>query len=293
MSTTTYLSLNGELINENDSYLLNNRGFLFGDGFFESMHWHVSKKSSSGSSSLNKGKILFWEDHLVRINYAFDLLKLDHSVLDYAALLNEAQLLIEKNELKDDARIRMTFFRVSEGNYTPLKNNIGRMINVKPLDKNGFFLNEVGLSIGVYSEQTKSRSSISNLKTLNSLVYVLAGIYARDNNWDDVLILNDAGNIIEAHTSNVFFVKGNNIYTPPLSDGCVNGVMRKQILRLAAQAGISCTEKSLFQKDIDAADELILSNAVQGIRWVEKAGNNIYTKSVAEQLYKALITQLA
>ncbi len=275
MTTMKFLSFNGNIIGEGESSLLNNRGFFFGDGFFESMHWH-------------DGKILFADAHLERINIAFNILKLDESTLNFQSLQKEAKELIEKNKLKGDARIRMTFFRVSEGNYTPLKNNTGRMINVKPLDTNGFTLNEVGLSIGVYHEQTKSRSSISNLKTLNSLVYVLAGIYARDHSWDDVLILNDTGNIIEAHTSNIFIVMGNKLYTPPLSDGCVNGVMRKQILKLAEQTGISCAEKSLLQKDIDVADELILSNAVQGIRWVEKAGNNTYKKSVAELLYNNL-----
>ena len=290
MSTSTYLSLNGEIINENDSVLLNNRGFLFGDGFFESMHWCVKSSGSekSGSGSLNNGRILFWDDHVERINYAFNLLKLDKSEIDISILMQQINELVAKNNIVGDARVRMTFYRISEGNYTPSKNKTGWMINARPLDIYGFAFNEKGLNIGIFSGQTKSRSSISNLKTLNSLVYVLAGMYARENNWDDILILNDAGNIIEAHTSNIFIVQNNTLYTPPLTDGCVNGVMRKQVIRLAEKAGIDCIEKSLFQNDIDEADEVILSNAVQGIRWVERSGNNIYSKKICNQLFTEL-----
>ena len=285
MVKSNYLLINGKFVDENHSAeLLKNRGFLFGDGFFESMHW----LGSGSSSSSKKGRILFVEDHLERINNAFQILKLDQSDFHFNQLLIEAEQLILKNNITGDARIRMTFYRISEGNYTPANNNNGYMFSASPLAINGFSLNETGLTIGLYHEQTKSRSSISNIKTLNSLVYVLAGIFAREQQWDDVLIFNDAGNIIEAHTSNLFIAKDNILITPPLSDGCVDGVMRKQIIKLAKENGINVIEQSLNVKDIEKADELFISNAVNGIRWVEHCANNKFKKVFAEHLFSFL-----
>lgn len=292
MKISNYLSLNGEILDESQSAdILKNRGFLYGDGFFESMHWNVSgstilhKIASDGESS---GKILFSDDHLKRIKNAFRILKFDDSVFDFNQLVEESEQLLKKNNILGDARIRMTFYRISEGNYTPANNKVGYMINASPLSFSGYVMNEEGYNIGFFKEQAKSRTSISNLKTLNSLVCVLAGIYARENKWDDILIFNDAGNVIEFHTSNVFITVDNCLFTPPLSDGCIDGVMRRQVIKLAIQCGITLNEKSLYPADIANADEIILSNAVNGIRWVKQCDNKKYKKVFAEQLFSLL-----
>src|SRR5690606_1570400 len=103
-----------------------------------------------------------------------------------------------------------------------------------PLEPHFIALNEAGLTIGIAGNLVKSNDSIANLKSCNALVYALASMQAKENKWNDALVVNNNGNIIETSIANLFWVKNRKIYTPPLSEGCVAGVMRAYILDKAA-----------------------------------------------------------
>ena len=121
------------------------------------------------------------------------------------------------------------------------------------------------------------------------MLYVLAGLFKTKNNLDDCIILNDKEVVCEAITSNVFIRKNNQTITPPLSDGCIDGVFRKNMLRLLEQEGMRCIEKSLSVSDLQAADEIFLTNVSTGIRWVGALNQKRYYNKFSASIFPLLL----
>jgi branched-chain amino acid aminotransferase len=130
---------------------------------------------------------------------------------------------------------------------------------------------------------------ISPFKTMNALPYVLASTYAKVNSWDDTLMLNTEGDITEASYSNVFIIKENKAYTPPVSSGCVGGIMRLIVKDIIMELGMEVSEQPLKIEHIMDAQEVFLTNAVQGIKWVENIDNQSFTNDITTQLYEHLV----
>jgi branched-chain amino acid aminotransferase len=135
---------------------------------------------------------------------------------------------------------------------------------------------------------------LSQIKTTNNIPHVLTGIYKRENNLDDCIVLNDQDRIVEAISSNIFLYKNNNIYTPSLDEGCMDGVMRKQVLKIAKDLTINVFEGMVNGSMLLQADELFLTNAIKGIEWVvayrEKRYFNKATKGILDELNKLVLT---
>jgi len=240
---------NADLVTEENSSLsINNRSFLYADGFFESI-------KVINSSCFNLAQ------HFNRITETaeFFMMDINFSFSEFKLLLDK---LIEKNEIVG-GRIKMVFYRDSKGKYLPIENKISFVAEIEK-SVNGFTLNENGLKLGVFTDMRKDKSKFSNYKTTNAAISVLASIYAKENVWDDCLLINSENNIIESSNSNLFIVKGEVIYTPFISDGCVNGTMRTYL-----KEKIDFVERSIIKEEILDADEVFLTNAIQGIRWVE------------------------
>ena len=201
--------------------------------------------------------------------------------------------LISKNDLKNDARARLTIFRNEGGFYTPHSNDISFLIEVEDLGfQGGYILNEAGYMVDVFHDIKKHKNKLSNLKTGNALIYVLAGIYKKDIKMDDCFIINEDGNVCESISSNVFIVKNGALYTPSLSEGCIEGVLRKQIIEIAKQNRILCYEISLAFNTLMNADEIFLTNTIQGIRWIEKYKTKIYQGKLSSFFTEKLNEQI-
>ena len=264
--------LNGELINSDaPSSLQINRSFLYGDGFFETMRF------------VNQ-KIVFEEEHWRRIRKSNELLGLNiETIPDRQKLLEEIKLLVEANKINSSARIRLTIFRNADGFYIPQNNQSGYFLSCFPLvDKRDNY--SEGIRVGIYQEQKKMAGKISHLKSTSAQLYVMAGIYARENNFDEVLILNQNDNCIESVSCNLFLVKDKIVYTPPLSEGCVDGVFRKNILRAASEIGIQVHESIITQMDLTDAEELFLSNVIRGIQTIKKMNESTYANSITKKI---------
>ena len=136
----------------------------------------------------------------------------------------------------------------------------------------------------MYSDYKKSCQQLSNIKSGNALIYVLAGLYAKKNHFDDCLILNEHGRIAEAISSNVFIVKGETLYTPPLSEGCVDGVMRKVVIEKANENNIHVNEKAITQNEIQNADEVFLTNAINGITSIKLFQSKTFSTNFTSKL---------
>ncbi len=257
---------NGHLISLYEPAIsFSNRAFRYGDSVFESIRY-------------TNGKIMFLADHVKRIKLSMTTLRMN--VPAEFTTGNIEQLifhLLEKNNIKQDARIRLTVFRNEGGFYTPDTNDISFLIESEALETSGYQLNQKGLWVDVYAEIKKQINKISNLKTGSALLYVMAGITKTSLKLDDCLLVNDNGNIIESISSNIFVVKNGTLYTSPISDGCVDGVMRKQILDIAAQNKILTFEQTLTVHTLTNGDEVFLTNAIKGVQWVGQFKNKFYT----------------
>ncbi|GGH03044.1 aminotransferase class IV [Mucilaginibacter phyllosphaerae] len=271
-----YINFNGEIIPE-DSVLLTiaNRAFRYGDGLFESMR-------------VMKGKLKFPELHAERLQKGMKALKIDgYSQADSWFLKEKVEELARRNKIKH-GRLRLTVYRDAEGLYTPTQNKMAYSLEIQPIDEPRYFLNERGLIMDVYTELPKPLNWLSNIKTCNSLIYVMAGIYKQQNKLDDVFLLNQNRFLCEANSSNLFVWYQNHLYTPALSEGCVEGVMRRVVIQLALDNNIPVTEAQINPEILNQADEVFLTNATKGIQWVMGYGVKRYFNRISKTLIDEL-----
>ena len=282
MNTNEYIIYNGQIVKTKDlSIGVDNRGFRYGDGIFETIR-------------MFDGKIPFLEQHIKRLVKGLKFLKLE--------LLNdispdfwryEIKRIVKFHQLKNskptkDYRIRISIFRNSGGFYTPLTNEASYIIEVSPLDGSEFEWNKKGKKIGIYNKVRLNNDKLSNLKTSNALPYVLAGVYNQEHGFDDCLLLNNEGNIAESIHSNVFLFAKNQLITPDLSQGCTAGTMRKTIIKVAKSMDLKVKEKPCSLKDLSAASEVFLTNSIRGVQWVKTFDKHSYSNSKTKELFQHL-----
>ncbi len=279
-----YINYNGKLIEKSENIFgVDNRAFKYADGLFESMH-------------ATANKVQLFEQHIQRLTKGMDTLsmKIPVKFRNKAELLHqEINTLTNKNLQFKGSRIRLNVFRNPGGLYTPTSNKISYIIESQALPTANYTLNKQGLLIEIYDEQLKSINTFNYLKSVNSLFFVMAGIFKQKNKFDECLILNEQGNVVESISSNVFLVKDNKIYTPPLSSGCLPGIMRQNIIELIQSLNmeIECN-KAITINDFEQADEVFLTNAVRGIQWVVGFRHRRYYNNISKKLIKELNIQL-
>lgn len=248
-----------------------NRAMRLGDGFFETVR-------------VIRGGPHAWEAHHARITACFKALGLEPQPhVDSAFLLRSIYRLIEAHGTQH-ARVRLTFFRKGGGAYTPETDRPGFIGECMPLAKGDFQVRQEGVHLGLYTALKKYRSPLAPFKLLGNHVYIQAASWAAKHHYDDALICNDAGEIIEATSSNLFTFSEGALHTPPLSSGCVGGVMRMSVLNAAIEAGIPCFETKLSEADILRAEEVWLTNAVQGISWVRSFRDKRFFHKAADRI---------
>ncbi|AMR33847.1 4-amino-4-deoxychorismate lyase [Mucilaginibacter sp. PAMC 26640] len=271
-----YINFNGEIFPA-DSPLLNiaNRGFKYGDGLFESMR-------------LMKGKLQFADLHAERLQRGMKALKIDgYSQADSWFLKDKVEELARRNKVKH-GRLRLTVYRDAEGLYTPSQNKMGYCLELSAMDEQRYYMNERGLIMDIYSELPKPLNYLSTIKTCNSLLYVMAALFKQQNKLDEVFLLNANGFLCEAGAANLFVWYQNHLYTPALSEGCVEGVMRQVVIKLAKDNGIPITEAQINPEILNQADEVFLTNASKGIQWVMGYGVKRYFNKVSKGLVDEL-----
>lgn len=273
-----YISFNNQIVlKETPLFTIFNRSFCYGDGFFESIR-------------ITGGEMPFIKNHFERIKETAAVLEInlpkDFSI---ESLEETVALLCEKNEVLQEGKARINFYRKEGGLYAPENSECGVVIDVMPYDAGkGYELNNKGLKVDLYQKIKKPCNVLSGIKSCNSLLYVLAGKYKRDNDLEEAVILNDKHNVCEFTSSNLFIVINGVLYTPAISEGCINGVMRKVIIELASKARIYVYETELKPNDLIRADEIFLTNAVHGIQWIGAYKSKRYFNKVSKTLTDAL-----
>lgn len=271
-----YINFNGEILPADSKLLsVSNRSFKYGDGLFESMR-------------MLKGELKFADQHADRLQRGMKALKMDgYSQMDAYFLKEKAEQLAVRNKSKH-GRLRLTVYRDAGGFYAPTQNKVGYCMEFVPADEPRYFLNEKGLIIDVFTDLAKPLNFLSNIKTCNSLTYVMAGLFKTQNNLDEVFLLNQNGFLCEASSANVFVSYQNQLYTPALSEGCVEGVMRQVVIDIAKNNNIPITEAQINPEILYEADEVFVTNASKGIQCVMGYGIRRYFSKMSKTLMDEL-----
>lgn len=274
---TEFININGTVVSRDAAiFNVDNRAFRYGDGLFETMLW-------------KDGDIRFIDLHLERLQESMRMLHYDDvNQFDAYFLRSKVEELLRKNNMiGQQARVRLIVYRQGAGLYSPESNRAGFAIQVdrKPESLRD---SKTGLIVDVYSEYTKPFSELSKIKSNNALIYVMAGIYKKKQAMDEVIILNQNGNLCEGLVSNIFVYYDKVLYTPALSEGCISGVMRRVVMDMADEEGISVVEAEIKPEIMKVADEIFCTNAVDGIQWVMGYKHKRYFNKISRQFQDKL-----
>jgi len=282
MEAGKYFLCNGKLIAKGKAVIsADNRSFRFGDGCFETM-------------KMTNNNIVLSSYHFERLLSSLPVLKFEIPEYFTAAYLSEQiKNLALKNGHTMLARIRLTIFR-GDGNLYDYENNFPNyIIQTWALNTHVSMFNKKGLATGIYVNARKTSDDFSHIKSNNFLPYAMAAIWVKENKLDDAIILNNYNRIAEATMANIFLVKDGKIKTPALTEGCVNGVMRRYLIECIKKENIPFEETMITTDALADANELFTTNAVRGINWIATCDKNNYGFQLAAYLHDRFLVSLS
>lgn len=272
---------NGKIKSEGEICISpNNRSFRYGDGFFETM-------------KMIDGKIILQDLHVERLFRSLELLQFKtptHFSTEY--FVSQIIDLAHQNGHSNLARIRCTFFRGEGGLHDELDHTPNFIIQSWPANQQVNEWQEAGLIVSIYKDARKSADLFSASKSNNFLPYILGAIHAKKKKVDDCIILNPFDNICDATIANVFIVINGIVITPPLSDGPVDGVMRRHLLRNMRQQSIPVHERTITIEELLQASEVFFTNAMFGMKWIRQVDESMYQSQLSSHLYHQFVNPL-
>ncbi|HMN05665.1 MAG TPA: aminotransferase class IV [Flavobacteriales bacterium] len=276
----TFVNLNGQLMPADEPVItLDNRAFHYGDGVFETIR-------------VARGRACFLDAHWARLMGGLRVLRIEMPPeLGLDKLGHAISELAERNGMPN-ARVRLSVFRDSAGYYRPERNAGAFTLEMFPVDRETYILNERGFTVDIYPEMRKPVNMLSVHKTMGSQLFVMASLWSIEHHLDNCLIQNDRGNIIESGSGNMFIVSNGVLYTPPLSDGCLGGVMRMQLINAALESGIKVYESSLNPQNLLVADELFFTNVASGVQWVGAYRTKRYGHRMALRMQDLIVKRM-
>ncbi|WP_420150662.1 aminotransferase class IV [Spirosoma sp.] len=278
-----FLVYNSDILSESDFHVpYADRAFQYGDGLFETIRYEQQQ-------------VWFWADHFDRLSAGMTALHLILPENFTAEAIHQRILaLLTANHLtRQPTRIKIQVWRQAGGLYTPTQHTTNVLITARP--GQGFAVTEKAKTT-IFDSYRLAPSPVSVFKTLNALPYVLAGIHKQQTAVDEVILLDTTGNVAECLSSNLFWFADQTLYTPSLQTGCINGILRRQLLRLASGSGISVIQGHYPPKDILRAEAVFCAN-VMGIQWLRSIDNvsipaTASPESNVVKLLNALFAQL-
>ena len=267
------INCNGNIQDTSNLAVESNRGFLFGDAIFETI-------------KVNGTKILFLEEHYLRLMASMRICRMEIPMNFTMEFMEEEILkLIALQTNKVSNRIRFSVFRNAEGFYNPTSNDVQFIITCSELASDTYVFSTTTYEVELYKDFHISKHLLATLKTNNKMINVVASIFAKENGFENCLLINEDKNVVEATNGTIFMKMGNQIITPPTSDGCLNGIMRKQIIAIVNKMDtIEMIEKSISPFDLQKADELFISNVITGIQPITKYRKKEFTSEVAKEI---------
>jgi len=273
------INYNGKLIKKNEEVIsFNNRGLLYGDALFETLR-------------ISNGKILFWEDHYFRLMASMRILRMEIPMsFSMEFLENEVIKTLEGHEsLISNARAKLFINRKAGGKYTPITNDVDYFVIIEKLEDSFYIFNDLPFTVELFKDYYIPSSLLSTLKTSTKVINILGSIFAKENGYDNCILLNEKKQVTEVLNGNIFLVKGMEIITPRINDGCLNGVLRKQIISICNKSEkYNLIEKSISPFELQKADELFLTNVIVGIQPISKYRKKEYATEVSKGLLQKL-----
>lgn len=268
------VNFNGTIQGSSNLVVENNRGFLFGDSVFETM-------------KVVNNKILFLEDHYFRLMASMRICRMEipmNFTMEYFE--NQViQLLKASSDIENDCRVRFSVFRSGDGFYLPKTNETQFIVTISKLENVMYAMSDSDYEVELFKDSYVTKQLLSTLKSNNKMVQITGSIFANENGYDNCLLLNDEKNVVEALQGNIFMLLNGELITPPVADGCLNGIMRKQIIEIVSKMeDVHFVEKSISPFDLQKADELFITNVVMGIQSVTKYRKKEFTSSIANKL---------
>ena len=269
------INLNGTILEKHKAAIsISNRGLNYGDAIFETLR-------------VSAGKIYFWEDHYFRLMASMRILRMEIP-MNFTQEYLETQILatIEANGAITAAyRIKILVWRQEGGLYSPTTNEIDFSVQCSDLLNSFYLVSQDHYEVELFKDHYITSGLLSTLKTNNKIINVLGSIFAKENGYENCLLLNEKKQIVEALNGNLFLVKGDVIKTPPLKDGCLKGIMRKQILAILADLhDYDVQEVSVSPFELQKADEMFVTNVITGIQSITKYRKKQYTNTIAKEL---------
>jgi len=282
LKTDVLIFLNGQFVPEERAVVsVFDRGFLYGDGLFETMR-------------VFRGKPFRWKQHLDRLQHGADFLKIKLPFTP-EALRQFADQLIAKNNLPD-ALLRLTLSRgIGARGYSPKgAENPTIVMSLHPApahDAN----NPPRWKLIASSHRLPANEPLAQFKTCNKLAQILARAEADAVGADEALLLNTDGFVVEGASSNLFWIEGDTICTPPLASGILPGVTRAVVLEICQQLGLSIREADISIEKLKRVDGTFLSLSSLGV--VEAAaldGSIVKVSAISKQIqerYTEIVVQ--
>ena len=271
------INYNGTLVAESNISIHENRAFLYGDSIFETLR-------------VLDGKVLFLEDHYFRLMASLRIVRMEIP-MNFTMEYMEEQVLLLTDTLAaaPSYRARMSVFRKPGGFYLPTNNDVEFIVTAETLTEPLYSITEGAYEVDLFRDFYVTKQLLSTLKSTNKMVQITGSVYAHENGLQNCLIVNDEKNVIEALQGNLFMLTGNKLVTPPIADGCLNGIMRKQILELAKKIeNLEVSEASISPFDLQKADELFITNVIKGIQPITKYRKKEFVTTLASDLVKRL-----
>lgn len=271
------INYNGEILNSDTTLSNSNRAFLYGDGVFETL-------------KIVDSKILFSEDHYFRLMASMRIVRMqipDNFTLEYFE--DQVLNLAKATKNQNSARIRMTFFRNDGGFYLPQTRTVSFLIQIASLNQMSYSFSDAVYEVDLYKDFYITKQLLSTIKTTNKMINITGSIFADENDLQNCLLLNNEKNVVEALNGNLFMLVGNQLITPPIEDGCLNGIMRKQIIQIVSKMEeIELVEQSISPFDLQKADELFITNIITGIQPITKYRKKEFTTQLSKVLLEKI-----
>lgn len=272
------VNLNGTITSETQLLSPNNRAFAYGDGVFETI-------------KVVSGKILFWEDHYLRLMASMRILRMEIPVSFTMGFLEQQILdtLAVQKATSQAFKARITIYRNEGGRYTPTDHSVSFVIVAETLDSPFYLFSTENYEIELFKDYYVNSGLLSTIKSTNRAINILAGIFAQENDYQNCVLLNENKMVVEATNGNIFLVFGNTIKTPSIETGCLRGVLRKQLLAMAKQLPEYQFEETVISPfELQKADEIFITNVLVGIQPVTRYRKKTYQHQVAKDLHTKL-----
>lgn len=271
------INLNGELqAVTSPLFSVQNRGFLYGDAVFETLRY-------------SQNHLLFWENHYFRLMAAMRVFRMNIPMAFTPEFLEQECLrVVEAQSTSSPSwRIRLSVFRNDGGVYLPASRDVSYVIEVTPLNGETYSSKET-YTVELFKDYYVQKSMLSNLKSNNKALNVIGSIFMQEQGFDNGILVNDDKEVVEFLNGNLFVVDAGVLRTPPLSAGCLDGIMRKQLIRLAKKHAITCIEEKISPFDLQQVQEVFMTNSISGIQPVSSYRRTAYQNTIALQLLRAL-----